>query len=116
MARKTGLTAFVRALEQPPFGALAMALHAISLLTERRLVEDIERHRGNVELIVLPPPCPLKIQPIDFDHAAALIDTALADAREFLDGGGEERPPIRMRAHRHRSGDAPDAILQRPDV
>ncbi len=48
-----------------------MALHAISLLTQRRLIDDIERHRG--------------------------------DAREFIDSGGEDRPPIQMRMHRHTS-------------
>jgi NTE family protein len=90
------------ALEEPPSGALAMALHAISLLTHRRLIDDIERHRDDAQLIVLPPPCPLDIQPIDFGHAEELVDRALHDAREFLDGGGEERPPIRMHAHRHR--------------
>ena len=92
-------------LDEPPGGALAMALHAISLLTQRRLIDDIERHRGNAKLIVLPPPCPLGTQPIDFDHAEELIARTLTDARAFLDGGGESRPPIRMRVHRH--GDAP---------
>ena len=90
------------ALAEPPGGALAMALHAISLLTHRRLTEDIERHRADAQLVVLPPPCPLSIQPIDFSHAGELIDQALHDAREFLDSGGEQRPPIRMRVHRHR--------------
>ena len=61
-------------LEEPPRGALAMALHAISLLTQRRLIDDIERHRDDAKLIVLPPPCPLGTQPIDFDHADDLID------------------------------------------
>src|SRR4051812_5465755 len=56
------------ALREPPRGALAVALHAISLLTQRRLVEDIRRHENDVRLIVLPPPCPLGIQPIDFSH------------------------------------------------
>jgi NTE family protein len=88
-------------LDEPPSGALAMALHAISLLTHRRLIDDIERHRADAHLIVMPPPCPLNIQPIDFAHADDLIDVALADAREFLDGGGERREPIRMRMHRH---------------
>jgi NTE family protein len=73
------------ALEEPPEGALGMALHAVSLLTHRRLVDDIERHRTDVELIVLPPPCPLDVQPIDFGHADELIDVALAEAREHLD-------------------------------
>lgn len=89
------------ALEEPPGGALAMALHAISLLTQRRLIDDIERHRGRAKLIVLPPPCPLRTQPIDFDQADELIARALEDARRFLDAGGEDRPPIRMRMHRH---------------
>ncbi|HEX6388760.1 MAG TPA: patatin-like phospholipase family protein, partial [Solirubrobacteraceae bacterium] len=89
------------ALEQAPRGALALALHAISLLTQRRLLDDIEQHRRNARLVVLPPPCPLRVQPIDFGHADELISRALADAREFLDGGGEERPPIHMDVHRH---------------
>jgi NTE family protein len=88
-------------LEEPPGGALGMALHAISLLTHRRLIADIERHRRDAHLIVLPPPCPLSIPPIDFAHADELIGRALHDAREFLDGGGEERTPIRMHIPRH---------------
>ncbi|MDQ3881228.1 MAG: hypothetical protein M3295_09185 [Chloroflexota bacterium] len=44
------------ALEEPPGSALGMALHAISLLTRRRLIDDIERHRDDAQLIVLPPP------------------------------------------------------------
>jgi NTE family protein len=88
-------------LDEPPRAALAMALHAISLLTHRRLVDDIERHRGDVDLIVLPPPCPLNVQPIDFGHADELIELALLDAREFLDHGGVRRPPLRMRTRRH---------------
>ena len=89
------------ALEEPPGGALAMALHALSLLTHRRLIDDICKHRADAQLVVLPPPCPLAIPPIDFDHADQLIARARADAGEFLDGGGAERPPIRMRMHRH---------------
>ena len=89
------------ALEQAPRGALAMALHAISLLTHRRLIDDIERHRDDVDLIVLPPPCPLRIQPNDFAHADELIRRALHDTREFLDAGGEDQPALRMRMHRH---------------
>jgi NTE family protein len=89
------------ALPQPPRGALAIALHAISLLTQRRLIEDIARHQRDARLIVLPPPCPLTVQPIDFDHADELIDRALTDARSFLNSGGAERPPIQMRMHRH---------------
>jgi NTE family protein len=89
------------ALDQPPRGALALALHALSLLTQRCLVDDIDDHRTDAHLIVLPPPCPLAIQPLDFAHADELVERALHDARDFLDAGGEECPPIHMRTHRH---------------
>jgi NTE family protein len=91
------------ALEDPPRGALGMALHAIALLTQQRLIADIERHRDDVDLIVLPPPCPLTVAPIDFSWAGELIDQAYRDACEFFDRGGDERPPIRMRMHDHRA-------------
>jgi NTE family protein len=94
-------TGYACALEEPPRRALAMALHAISLLTHRRLIDDIERHRADAQLIVLPPPCPLSITPIDFDRADELIGRALEDAREFLASGGEERDPIHLRMPRH---------------
>jgi NTE family protein len=90
------------ALEQPPSSALGMALHALTLLTQSRLIADVELHRDNAKLVVLPPPCPLGIQPIDFGHADELIERSLADARAFLDRGGAEGPTIRMHMHRHR--------------
>lgn len=89
------------ALEQPQASALGMALHALTLLAQSRLIADVESHRDLARLVVMPPPCPLAIQPIDFAHAEELVERSLGDARTFLDGGGAERPPIRMRAHRH---------------
>lgn len=89
------------ALERSPGSVLGMAFHALSLLTQSRLVADIELHRDRIKMVVLPPPCPLAIQPVNFAHADELIARSLADARAFLDDGGATRPPIRMRAHRH---------------
>lgn len=89
------------ALEESPHGALAMALHALSLLMHRRLIEDLDKHKDQSKLVVLPPPCPLAIPPIDFGHAETLIGRAYADACKFLDNGGAARPPICMRMHRH---------------
>lgn len=88
------------ALEEAPASALGMALHALSLLAHSRLIAAIELHRDRTKLVVMPPPCPLSIQPIDFAHADQLIARSLAAGRRFLDGGGAERPPIRMRTHR----------------
>jgi NTE family protein len=99
------------ALEQPPPSALGMALHALSLLTHSRLIADIELHRDRARLVVLPPPRPLAIQPIDFAHADELMARSLSDARACLADGGAERPPIRMGMHRH---EQPRKGKQRP--
>ena len=88
-------------LQRPPSSALGMAVHALSLLTFSRLIADVEASRNEAKLIVLPPPCPLSVTPIDFSHANELVNRSLADARAFLDGGGAERPPITMDMHSH---------------
>lgn len=89
------------ALGAPPTGELAMALHAISLLTHRRLLDDIDRRRGDAHLIVLPFPCPLRIQPIDFAHADELVARALQDARAFLEGLDVQPSTHRRKTPRH---------------
>jgi NTE family protein len=102
------------ALGAPPRGALAMALHAITLLIHRRLIEDIEAFRDSVRLVVLPPPCPLDVAPGDFSRARELVDRALDDCRRFFDGGGGDQPPIRMRMHDHRPVTGPAAGCSAP--
>lgn len=93
-------------LDRPPSGAMAMALHAISLLMHHRLLDDIEHNRDRVRLVVLPPPCPLSVQPTDFSRADELISRGREDARRFFADGGEDQPAIRMRPHSHRRSHA----------
>jgi NTE family protein len=78
-------TGYACALRRPPRGALAMLLHAMSLLVQQRLHLEVELYRDRAQLIVLPPPCPQEVQPIDFSHAGDLIERALSDSRAFLD-------------------------------
>jgi NTE family protein len=73
------------ALEAPPRGALAMLVHATSLLLQGQLAADVAAFSRKAELIVLPPPCPLDVQPMDFGHADELIERALAESHEFLE-------------------------------
>lgn len=78
-------------LESAPRNALGMVLHATNLLVQRRLADDIDRYRDAAELVVLPPPCPVGVQPMDFGHAESLIATALTDGRRFLAAHDRER-------------------------
>jgi NTE family protein len=71
-------------LERPPANALAMSVRASNLLLSSRLREEIEEFRGQVRLVVLPPPWPLTVLPSDFSHADDLICSGRDTAREAL--------------------------------
>jgi NTE family protein len=76
------------ALEAPPRGAVALALHALNLLIMRQLLSDIERFSPQCELIVIPPLCPLATTAFDFSHSAELIRSAAETTRRWLKQNG----------------------------
>lgn len=91
------------ALPEPPRGALGMMLHAMSLLVMRRLLLEIELLEDRARLVVLPPPCPLSISPIDFGRADELIASGRDGARAYLDAAerGAAPVPLEMSMHGH---------------
>jgi NTE family protein len=91
------------ALAAPPRTALAVAVHAISLLVAQRLVHDVAGYQDQVELIVVPPLCPLAVASSDFRSAGALIERARAATTGWLDAGNHRLPhPERfLGMHRH---------------
>jgi len=97
-------TGYACALDEKPKGALATGIHALSLMIQQRLVMDIDRAAGDVRLVVLPPPCPLGVQPTDFGRAAELMRRAYEGSRECLEavGGGDSVDPPSMHADRLR--------------
>jgi NTE family protein len=93
-------------LTAAPRGALAMLLHALTIITAQRLHLEIELYRDRAQLVVLPPPCPQPVQPIDFAHAGELIEQALHGARTFLDSlvdsaADSSGPAERLLPHTH---------------
>jgi NTE family protein len=85
-------------LETVPRGALGMIVHATNLLVHRRLLDDIERYRAAVELVVLAPPCPVRVQPMDFSQAKSLIERSFEENRRLLDPYDRERPLIAVQS------------------
>lgn len=96
-------TGYACALPRPPRTPLGAALHALTLLTHQRLVADLALYADQVDLIVLPPPCPLRTSPASFSRAPELIERAHRDARRALaTTGGRRRQPDRVVAvHAH---------------
>lgn len=78
------------ALEQPPGSAVGIAVHALTLILQQRLIADVERLALHADIRVLPPLCPLSVSPVDFRHAGELIARSRAQARDWLAAG----PPV----------------------
>ena len=95
-------TGYACALESPPRGAFALMLHAITLLTARQLVTDLERYSSEVEIVTVPPLCPLTVSPYDFSRGSELIERAATQTRRWLDQGGigKHRIPGALRLHK----------------
>lgn len=90
------------ALKESPRSAVGMLVHAMSLLVMQRLLVEIESLQEEARLIVLPPPCPLSVSPIDFNHTEELIQRGLSDARDYLDEVERGAPvPLKMTMHDH---------------
>jgi NTE family protein len=85
-------TGYACALPSPPTRPLAVAVQALSLLVQQRLITDVARYADRVGLVVLPPLCPLRISAIDFRHAAELCRRAHTAAAAWLDSGAAHRP------------------------
>lgn len=97
------------ALPHPPRSPVGAAIQAISLLTQQRLVADIERYAGRRDVLVVPTPCPLTISPIDFDHARTLIALGHEQAARWITSGGLDRPLETGHITMHRHDAAPTA-------
>lgn len=99
-------TGFACALESEPRGAVAKALHGITLMIAHQLEAEVERYRNRAEIIAVPPLCPLAVSPYDFSRGGELIERAAAQTRGWLQRGGLGRDAVRgalrphARAHR----------------
>ena len=91
------------ATQAPPVGAVANALHALTLLIARQLVSELESLDPAIEYFVVPPLCPLVGSPYDFSRTADHIDRAIATTDAWLAQHGlqQGKIPHEMRPHRH---------------
>jgi NTE family protein len=87
----------------PPTGAVANALHALTLLIARQLVSELEDIGPEIEYYVVPPLCPLVGSPYDFSRTSDHIERAIASTDAWLAQGGLQKTgiPEQMRPHAH---------------
>lgn len=89
-------------LRKPPASALGMAVHAISVVLNQRLIESLEDCWESARIRVVPPLCPVAVSPNDFAHAAELISRARESTLHWLSQGEPLRSSLkRMQPHNH---------------
>ncbi len=96
-------TGIACSLKEPPKGAIARALHAVTLLVAWQVIRDLERLPEDVLVCIAPPLCPLDVSPYDFSASRHLMQRAADSTRKWLDGGGHLRRSTlkEFQAHRH---------------
>lgn len=89
--------------QAPPVGALANALHALTLLIARQLVNELENLGPDIEYFVVPPLCPLVGSPYDFSRTSDHIARALDTTNAWIEGDGlkEGHIPHELQPHDH---------------
>jgi NTE family protein len=87
----------------PPVGAVANALHALTLLIARQLVNELENLGPHIEYYVVPPLCPLVGSPYDFSRTGEHIERAALATDAWLSQNGLEKReiPHELRPHDH---------------
>jgi NTE family protein len=96
-------TGYACAADKPPVGAVANALHALTLLIARQLVNDLEDLPSGIEYFVVPPLCPLSGSPYDFTRASEHIERSIRSTDDWLAHHGLEKKhiPGELRPHGH---------------
>src|SRR5580692_3407117 len=96
-------TGYACSTHTPPTGAVATALHALTLLIARQLVGELEDIDPGIEYFVVPPLCPLVGSPYDFSRSAEHIERAIQSTDAWLAQNGLQKSgiPEEMRPHAH---------------
>jgi NTE family protein len=89
--------------QAPPVGAVANALHALTLLISRQMVDELENLGPDIEYYVVPPLCPLVGSPYDFSRTAEHISRAIDTTDAWLADKGLQQSeiPHELRPHDH---------------
>ena len=96
-------TGYACALRKPPEGAIASALHGLTLLIAGQLVRELEALADDIEFHVVPSLCPIITTAYDFSQTRTLIDRGASQTRQWLAEGGLKKReiPSALRPHAH---------------
>jgi NTE family protein len=92
------------ALPHPPRSAIGVAVHALTLLIEQRLIAEVDNPPTGARIRLIPPLCPVSVSAADFSHAAELIQRGRRASARWIEEGGLDLPQAArfLSLHDHR--------------
>jgi hypothetical protein len=83
--------------------AVANALHALTLLIARQLMNELQGLDQSIDYFVVRPLCPLTGSPYDFSQTSELIERAARSTDAWRSGGGLDHPGVhaQLSTHKH---------------
>ncbi len=100
-------TGYACALTEPPASAIALGLHAVSLLVQQRLSLELAARTYPVPVHVIPPPCPITAAPTDFSQTSELIDRSQTLTHHWITNSCPEVPTAPPHSHVHQAQSTP---------
>ncbi|HET7529432.1 MAG TPA: patatin-like phospholipase family protein [Mycobacteriales bacterium] len=94
-------TGYACALTAAPRSPVGMAMHAVTVAIQQRLIADVQSCQGQVTLRVAPTLCPLAVSPVDFRHTRELIRRARRATQGWLDAPFADDQSRHLRLHSH---------------
>jgi NTE family protein len=91
-------------LRSVPRTVLDMAMHAFNVMLEQQLIVALGQPHPGVELLVVPPLCPVSVSGADFSATDELIERAERATKEWLANGHQPVAGLSraLGGHRHR--------------
>jgi NTE family protein len=99
-------TGYACALSEAPRSAIGMAMHAVTVAIQQRLISDVQALQGSATLRVAPPLCPLAVSPVDFSHSDELVRRARESTLRWLAEPAAADQSKHLRLHAHHPVDA----------
>ncbi len=93
-------TGFSCGVTNAPASAFGLAMHAVALMVQGRLVRETVDRTYPVPVHLIPPPCPISVFPSDFSQTDELIDRARSGTLQWLGNGCPDAQPLHV-PHEH---------------
>jgi NTE family protein len=87
-------------LSKAPRSALGIALQALAVLVQKRVWQEVTQYSGVCQMYVVPPLCPIQINPLDFSRSREIMAQSYESTQRWLAAGAPSAIHL-LKPHTH---------------